>query len=222
MSLRTFGLTALTAALLTVGAASHAVTISASTNNPYNFSWNQAGGTSGSLKGTGSLTISGFNSTQLSITVTLNNTSTVASDRLTSFGFGIDPNATGVNFSDANDGGMINAGLVSQLTGNLKAVEICSWGGPNCSGGGNGGINGGGSDTFTLLLAGNWGASVNIDPIGFKYQTNVGSYEFTTSSGVTTSGKTPEPHSTALVGMGLLALGLGFVRRRKQAATSAA
>ena len=76
-------------------------------------------------------------------------------------------------------------------------------------GGGNGGIYGGNSDSFKLLLAGNWGNSVNIDPIGFKYQTGAGSFHFTTNGG-----SVPAPGPLALFGFGLAAL---VVRRRLQA-----
>ncbi len=53
----------------------------------------------------------------------------------------------------------------------LAKIEVCAFGGNNCAGGGNGGIYGaGGSDTFSILLGGTWGTSVDIAPIGFKYQ----------------------------------------------------
>jgi hypothetical protein len=59
-------------------------------------------------------------------------------------------------------------------------------------------------------LAGTWGTSVTIDPIGFKYQTGTGSYEFTTTTSSTgstsSSGNVPEPGTLGL-------LGLGYARR---------
>jgi hypothetical protein len=231
------------AAALGLGAVgAGAVVVGAGGINPYVFSWSYNTGSS-TLTGNGSFTASGFNSTSLTLAVTLNNTSAIGGqggERLTAFAFGIDPNATGVAFSDISDGGMIDAALGAQgsLGSNVQGVEICAWGGVNCNGGSTGGIFGGGSDTFTLVLAGTWGASVNIDPVGFKYQTGYGSFEFpssstSTSTGTTTSSTTtsstttstgtstsgvPEPGSTALVGVGLGFLGLAMWRRRRQQA----
>jgi len=93
------------AGLSLASAASHAVVISSS--NPYEFRWSYDTG-SGLLTGNGSMSITGFGTGTLEILTTLNNTSPITGiggDRLVSFGFGIDPNATGVRFSDAADGG---------------------------------------------------------------------------------------------------------------------
>lgn len=198
------------------------------------------------MTGTGSLTVSGFNSNSLTVGVSLTNTSTSGGqggERLTGFGFGIDPNATSVGFSDLSDGGMIGATLGSLPS--LSTIEICAYSNNNCQGGGNGGIFGaGGTDSFSIILGGTWGSSVNIDPIGFKYQTGYGSFEFTsststtsttsttgTSSGTSTtsttstggsSGAAPEPLSTTMVGLGLALLGLTAHRRRRRLAAAAA
>lgn len=226
MQIRKFALAAVTAALATFGASSHAVLVGAGGTNPLNFSWNFNTGTS-ILDGVGTMTISGFNSSTLSVTISLTNNASIGGqggERLTSFGFGIDPNATSVGFSDASDGGMTSAVLGQNFPG-IQGIDICAIGGSTCAGGGNGGIFAGTSDTFTILLGGNWGSSVNIDPIGIKYQTGYGSFEFTTSSSSSsssggTSGQIPEPASSALAGLGLGLLGLGFYRRRKTTAAA--
>ena len=103
--------------------------------------------------------------------VTLFNTSALTTQRLTAWGFGIDPNATSVSFGDAQgaDGGMVNASL--SAIPSLSLIEVCAFGGVNCPGGANGGILGGANDSFSLTLTGTWGASVGLDPIGVKYQT---------------------------------------------------
>jgi hypothetical protein len=215
-SARNFKATVLAAALLASAGAAQAVVVSAASNNPLAFSWNFVSA-AGALTGTGSMTISGFNSTLLTMNVSLSNTSLLSSNRLTSFGFGIDPNATSVSFSDSADGGMIAASLSSIPS--LATIEICAFGGPNCSGGGNGGILGGGSDAFSITLGGTWGSAVDIAPIGFKYQTGSGSFEFTTSTSTSTStssGNAPEPGSAALAMLGLGLLGAGYGLRRRQ------
>jgi hypothetical protein len=142
--------------------------------------------------------------------VTLNNDAAnlgSGGDRLTSFGFGIDPNATSVVLQDNDLTGLIAASLSSIPS--ISTIEVCAYGGNNCAGGSNGGILAGQSDTFTLVLGGTFTSSVNIDPIGFKYQTAAGSYEFTTTN-------VPEPMSLSLLGMGLL--GMGLVARKKAVA----
>ncbi len=103
--LRKFSIAAASAALMSLSMASQAALISASTNNPYAFNWSFDTGSS-LLTGNGSMTLSGFNSSSLSIAISLTNTSLLGGqggERLVSFGFGIDPNATAVGFSDAND-----------------------------------------------------------------------------------------------------------------------
>lgn len=200
---------ALAASALVLASASAQAVIITQASNSHNFNWSFASA-AGALSGTGSMTVTGFNSLFLNVGVTLNNTSGLSSNRLTSFGFGINPNALLVSFSDNNDGGLLDASL-SQIPG-LSSIEVCAFGGNNCAGGANGGILGGASDTFSMILGGLWGTQVDIAPIGFKYQTGSGSFEFTTTDGGG-GGQVPEPASLALLGLGLL--GLGFARRRK-------
>ena len=180
-----------------------------------NFSWSFTTSGGAVLDGTGTISATGFNSSSLILTVTLNNDANLTSERLTAFGFGITPNATAVSFSDAADGGIEGAVLGGNFPA-FQAVEVCAYGGPNCSGGGGGGIVGGASDTFILTLTGTWGSSVTLDPVAFKYQTGAGSFEFDTSSGPGSGGSSglPEPATTALLTMGLGMLGATIRRRR--------
>lgn len=218
---KSYRVAAVSALFALFSAVGNATVITSSSNNPLLFNWLYSS-VAGNLTGNGSLSLSGFNSSLLTVAVTLANTSGTSSNRLTAFGFGIDPNATGVTFSDASDGGMINASM--SFIPSLATIEVCSYGGPNCQGGGNGGILGGASDTFSMLLAGTWGNQVDIAPIGFKYQTGEGSFEFTTSSsssgtsGQSSSGNNtvPEPGVLALLSVGLLGQALLLRQRRRR------
>jgi len=126
-------------------------------------------------------------------------------ERLTAFGFGIDPNATSVGFVDAADGGMINAALGATFPA-IQGIDVCARGGSTCAGGGNGGIFAGASDTFAVVLGGTWGSSVTIDPLALKYQTGYGSFEFS-PPGNPPGGSVPAPGPLALFLFGLAGLG---------------
>src|SRR4030095_6478957 len=118
-----------------------------------NFSWSYGGG-GYDLTGAVAMTATALSSDSLTLQISLTNNTLAPSAnnaRLTAFGFGIDPDATEVTFTDASDGGMLNASL--HKIPSLKTIEVCVFGGPNCSGGGNGGIYANGaSDTFSLLI----------------------------------------------------------------------
>ena len=183
-----------------------------------NFSWSYAGG-GYNLTGAGTMTATALSPGSLTLQILLKNNTTAANGndaRVTAFGLGIDPDATGVTFSDANDGGMINASLDSIPS--LKTIEVCAFGGPNCSGGGNGGIfANGASDLFSLTVTGAFANGVTIDPLGYKYQTNHGSFEFgcstTSTTGQCGGGRTvPEPGSLALLG----AIATAYVTTRRR------
>lgn len=181
------------------------------------------------LSATGSVRVtSGFNSSSLVMEVILNNASTlngiplasIANVRLTGWGFGVDPDATGVTFSDTADAGLIDASLDNLPS--LAGIEVCAWGGNNCSGGANGGIQAGNNDAFALILAGPWGNSITFTPLGARFQTAGGSFDFSCPPFCAVGGgpdpnAIPEPQTLALVGLGILALGaFGRSKRTQQ------
>jgi len=186
------------------------------------------------LVATGTVTVSLLTSTEVDLTVTLNNDSTNANNttisdpnnvRLAVWGFAITPDVTGVTFVDIADNGMIGAALGDIPS--QKSIEVCAFG-QSCSSGANLGILAGASDTFGLNMTrdANAGTTISLDLLGVKWQTDKGSFEFscsdcgipeasTSSSGGTgTSGQVPEPSSSALALLGLAMLGATFWKRR--------
>ena len=186
----------------------------------------QAAGCEG-LLATGSITVSGFNSSQLTMLITLENDSIgpLTQIRLTAFGFGITPDVTGVTFVDVADNGITAAALNGVPPNNFpndpgSTIDVCAYAGVNCSGGGGGPTTGllpGESDTFTLLLDGTFGSTVSFDFLGARFQTEEGSFTFQCRNGDCggggPGGELPEPNALWLLGMGLVALAVA--RRRK-------
>jgi hypothetical protein len=216
----------LCSALVSLAAPAQAITIGVA-DAPASFSFSDTGG-GYNLALSGSLDLTGLTATTATLSITLNNISTFNNQpianpgdvRLTAFGFGVNPNATAVSFSDSpGDGGMIAASLSSIPS--LSSIEVCAYGGVNCPGGSNGGIDAQASDTFTLILTGNFGGLTQLafDPLGVKFQTNVGSFEFsctgTDCGGGGGGGNVPEPASLSLLGLGLI--GMAAARRRRVA-----
>jgi hypothetical protein len=210
----------LTGAALALGAMTAQADV-VTIGNVLNFEWEFDTGAGVLIEGTGSMTTSLVNTDDLQLVITLDNDTQLVSGNmaLTSFGFGIDPNATGVIVAD--DGTLDWAAVLSS-TGNtkipsLQGIEICSFTGNNCSGGAQpDGLQAGGSDTFTLVLAGDFNNSstVNIEPIGFKFQGTVGSFEFTTTDREPPE-QAPAPATLLLLGLGLVGLAITQRRRRR-------
>jgi len=191
------------------------------TYQSFGFSWSYFEGEY-DLTGTGTMTVVGIEDNSLTLQFSLTNQTDEVDARLTAFGFGINPDVTGVAFFGNPNDGMVGASL--DKIPSLKTIEVCAFGGQNCAGGANGGILGDDkNDTFSLKLTGDFTKDATIDPFGFKYQTDDGSYEFSCSTTSQYCGggisSIPEPGSLALVGVAVAALSLAKRRKLRLART---
>jgi len=173
--------------------------------------------------------------TQVTFNTSVKNTTTIGtltqaqldSVRLTGFAYDTDPNATG-----ATDNSSIYNSLISTNFPSFQTVDVCLIAAPqdnNCSGGNNGGLSPGGTDTFTETLTFS-GAITSFDfgigqneQLATKFQTDFGSFETGTNPCLVNCdgfppppppppppGTVPEPGSILMLMSGLIGLGGWF------------
>jgi hypothetical protein len=185
-------------------------------------------GISQDLSATAVFTVSSFTSSFLDLTVNLTNT-TVATFQaaILAMGLGVTPDATvslltpGAVFDSVGPG----QGGQQQFPGGFKNIDLCAYAANNCSGGNiNQGLqSGGNSDTFTVRLAGSFGAtpSVTLSDFAIKFQTEQGSFEFPgTPDGGTDPDPDPQPvpEPATAAALGVLALGaFGALKKKNNA-----
>jgi hypothetical protein len=170
------------------------------------------------LKAQAAFDITAISDTSVTLLITLTNQTTPPPGQnsgITSFGIGVNPNATSVTFTDTPDAGFTNAVLQNgqqNYPGGFKQIDVCVFT-QGCSGGSQGSaLAAGASDTFTLVIAGAFtGHTVTLAPFPIKFQTSQGSFEF---AGTEDINPTPEPGTVLLLSSGLIGLGLTRWRKR--------
>jgi hypothetical protein len=169
---------------------------------------------SNTLSASSSWSVSSFSATQMVLDISIANTTllsgTLTNADITTFGFGIDPNASASLLTSGTVFGGISAGSGPQQTfpGGDKAIDVCIFS-AGCAGGSvTGGLHAGASDSLQLLLAGDFSSgTANLLYFPLKFQTSLGSYTPAGCVDCPTTG-IPEPPVAALLGAGLLLLGL--------------
>jgi hypothetical protein len=136
--------------------------------------------------------------------------------RLVIFGFGLTPDGVLESSTD---------GIVFQWDEdnipNFSSVEICAYAGPNCAGGGNGGLLAGETmaGSMTAHITGSFANGVTFAPIAAKIQSQIGSFEIDGCIGPCTTDRedpvpTPEPASLLLLGGGLTIIAMRLKKKK--------
>jgi hypothetical protein len=183
-------------------------------------------GISENLSANGVFKVNSFSSNLLSLSVMLTNTTAASFQAaILATGLGVESNAVasyasvGTTFKNVSAG----QGGQQQFPGGFKNIDVCIFAANNCSGGKikQGLQSGGNFDSFTLNLAGNFGAipSVKLNSFAMKFQTQQGSYEIPGSIQIE---EEPEPIPEPTVLLGLVAIGGALkLLRQNQAEHSA-
>lgn len=203
-------------AALAFSAQAQAIQIS-SAGDTFDVDWSATTTNGSLLSATSTWTVNSFSSTQIQLSIDITNTTILTSlltnADITTFGFGIDPNATATIITSGSTFDMVGTGSGPQQTfpGGYKQIDVCIFA-QGCAGGSvTDALNAGESDYITLLLSGDFSGGY-ADMLFFpaKFQTSDGSYE---PAGCVNCTTVPEPAVPALLGIGLLLVGAARARQ---------
>jgi hypothetical protein len=188
-----------------------------STGQNWTVDWSISINTTGTLSVTSSWYVSSFSTSQIVLDIDITNTTSLTGQLtnadITSFGFGVTPNATGSFLTSGTvfDGMGSGSGPQQTVPGGFKRIDICIFT-SGCSGGSvNDALPAGDSDYLQMLLTGDFSKGfVNLTAFPVKFQTNLGSFH---AGGCINRDPdcmpAPEPSVSPLLALGLLLMGLG-------------
>jgi hypothetical protein len=181
---------------------------SAGDSQTVNWSLDIGGGIT--LSATGTFEALAVSSTTVDLGITITNLmSPSLNERVYSLGFNTDPAVTAAFLSQ---GGVFDGLGNDTVFPGFQTIELCAFAAQNCAGGNiNQALAGGGTDSFSLRLTGDFQTPpmLTLDTFAIQFMGDLGSYQFEGNGN-----STPVPAPAPLIVLGAGILGMWLIRRR--------